>query len=244
MSFEEWLRTTTKANGAPLSQKTIEHYVGGLRTISKEMLQSNVISKKIEDMELYELDLTIAIIFKDPSFLSKDERGNKMYSNAIKRYRCYKYLNTDLGMLEVAEETIVNNDETLTSTEKEVIIKARRGQGIYRARLMEKYDKICVMTKVSLPQVLVASHIKPWAVCDNKERIDVDNGLLLSATYDRLFDSGLITFDDKGKLKISSLISEDNSSKLNIKNGMLYDIKYNLSMKKYLEYHNQFIFVG
>ena len=100
------------------------------------------------------------------------------------------------------------------------------------------------MTKVTISQVLVASHIKPWAICNNKERIDVNNGLLLSATYDRLFDSGLITFDKNGKLKISKLISKDNAEKLDIKTGTKYDIKYCYEMNSYLDYHNNVIFVG
>ena len=82
------------------------------------------------------------------------------------------------------------------------------------------------------------------AICNNKERIDVNNGLLLSATYDRLFDSGLITFDKNGKLKISKLISKDNAEKLDIKPGTKYDIKYCHEMDSYIEYHNNVIFVG
>ena len=208
------------------------------------MLEANVISKPLEDMDMYELDLSIALIMKNQLFIDKDEIGNKMYSNALKRYRCFKYLNTDIGIQEVTEEAIVKNDTTLTTTEKEIIVKARRGQGTYRDKLIKKYNHSCIMTKVTLSQVLVASHIKPWAICDNKERIDVNNGLLLSATYDRLFDSGLITFDKTGKLKISKLISKDNAKKLDIKSGTKYDIKYCQQMSKYLDYHNNVIFVG
>lgn len=244
MTFEEWLNTATKRDGTPLAKRTVKHYADGFRITSKEMLEANVISKPLEDMDMYELDLSIALIMKNQLFIDKDEIGNKMYSNALKRYRCFKYLNTDIGIQEVTEEAIVKNDTTLTTTEKEIIVKARRGQGTYRDKLIKKYNHSCIMTKVTLSQVLVASHIKPWAICDNKERIDVNNGLLLSATYDRLFDSGLITFDKTGKLKISKLISKDNAKKLDIKSGTKYDIKYCQQMSKYLDYHNNVIFVG
>ena len=58
--------------------------------------------------------------------------------------------------------------------------------------LFEKYHGHCIITGIDHPKLLVASHIKPWAVCSNRERLSVENGLLLSATYDRLFDSGLL----------------------------------------------------
>ena len=244
MTFEEWLNTATKRDGSPLAKRTIKHYADGFRITSKEMLELNVIDKPLENMNMYELDLAISLIMKNKTFIDKDEVGNKMYSNALKRYRCFKYLNTDLGIQEAAEEAIVKNDSTLTVTEKETIVKARRGQGSYRDKLIKKYNHSCIMTKVSISQVLVASHIKPWAICDNKERVDVNNGLLLSATYDRLFDSGLITFDKDGKLKISKLISKDNADRLEIKSGTKYDIKYCNEMKNYLDYHNNVIFVG
>ena len=79
---------------------------------------------------------------------------------------------------------------------------------------MDKYHGSCVITGINHPKLLVASHIKPWVVSDNQERLQVDNGLLLSATYDRLFDSGLITFDKNGRIFLSSFIGTENEKKL------------------------------
>lgn len=244
MTFLEWLGTATTKKGLPLSKRTAEHYESGFRITSKLMLDENVISKPLEDMNIHELDLAISVIFNTQSFITKDSIGKRMYSNALKRYRCYVYLNSDIGIQEEAQEAFVKNDQTLTSTEKEVIIKARRGQGLYREKLMQKYNKSCIVTGTNISQVLVASHIKPWAVCDNNERIDVNNGLLLSATFDRLFDSGLITFDKKGKMLVSNMVSKDNFDKLHIDDTINYDIKYAQTMEKYLDYHNKVIFVG
>ena len=92
--------------------------------------------------------------------------------------------------------------------------------------------------------LLRASHIKPWAVSNNEERLSVDNGLLLSATFDRLFDSGLITFKKDGTILISNLISKENIEKLHLIEGQVYDIKYNPGMDSYLKYHNEVIYVG
>ncbi|MEG1080036.1 MAG: HNH endonuclease signature motif containing protein, partial [Pseudomonas sp.] len=60
------------------------------------------------------------------------------------------------------------------------------------------------------PSLLVASHIEAWAFADNKARLDTDNGLLLATHIDRLFDCGLISFDEDGRLLVSdSLAAEE-----------------------------------
>jgi len=243
MNFKEWLETATKSDGTYLSKRTINHYYNGFEITSKEMYDSGVINKSLFDMKLNELDLALSLIFNDESFIEKNQIGHNMYSNGLKRYRCFVFLNTDLGISELAEEVIINNDATLTSTEKEMVIKARIGQGLYRDNLIEKYCHKCIITNIDLSQVLIASHIKPWAICNNQERVDVNNGLLLSATYDRLFDSGLITFTKKGEIKLSKMINSNNASKLNLKNGIVYNIGYKSDMSKYLLYHNEYIFV-
>ena len=87
----------------------------------------------------------------------------------------------------------------LSSTEIEQIIKARRGQGIYRINL-QKLEKRCRLTQLADLQLLVASHIKPWKDSSNGERLDGHNGLLLSPHVDRLFDRGHISFADDGAI--------------------------------------------
>jgi putative restriction endonuclease len=87
----------------------------------------------------------------------------------------------------------------LGPTEIEQLVRARRGQGRFRLNLL-KVEKRCRLTHVELEQFLVASHIKPWAVCTNEERLDGHNGLLLAPHIDRLFDRGWITFSDTGEL--------------------------------------------
>ena len=109
--------------------------------------------------------------------------------------------------------------------------------------LFEKYHGRCIITGIDHPKLLVASHIKPWAVSSNKERLSVDNGLLLSATYDRLFDSGLITFDKHGKIFLSSFIGAENTKRLNLSKDMCFNLRISGNMGEYLDYHNDVLFV-
>ena len=85
------------------------------------------------------------------------------------------------------------------NTEIERLVVQRVGQDIFRDRLMRYWDGKCPLTGISDPTLLRASHIKPWSLCDSDaERLDVHNGLLLSALWDAAFDSGLVSFDDDG----------------------------------------------
>lgn len=245
MDFEQWLKEMyKKADGESLSKRSIDHYISGLSVVTDDMLKEGVISKPLIEMNLMELDLAISIIMNTKSFINKDKKGKRMYSNSLKKYRCYVYHNTDLGKKEAEEIEILQKDKKLNETEKETLIKARKGQGLFREKLKEKYNNRCIITDINISQVLIASHIKPWAVSNNEERLSVDNGLLLSATFDRLFDSGLISFKKDGTILISNLISKDNIEKLHLIKGQIYDIKYNPSMNEYLKYHNEVIYVG
>jgi hypothetical protein len=80
-------------------------------------------------------------------------------------------------------------------TTKQALIDARRGQGNFRDQLMARWDNSCAVTGCNQPQVLRASHIKPWKKCSNAERLNPYNGLLLSANLDALFDRGLVSFE-------------------------------------------------
>lgn len=91
--------------------------------------------------------------------------------------------------------------EPPTTTEALRLTKQRVGQDLFRKALMDYWGGACAVTGLYLPELLRASHAKPWADCaTDAERLDVFNGILLSAQLDALFDSGLITFDDTGLL--------------------------------------------
>ena len=85
----------------------------------------------------------------------------------------------------------------IVRTEKLELIKARIGQGIYRQRLL-KVEKSCRLTGVADIKFLIASHIKPWRLSDNKEKLDGNNGLLMSPHVNCLFDKGWLSFKNNG----------------------------------------------
>jgi hypothetical protein len=112
----------------------------------------------------------------------------------------------DEEIAEIEEELVQKQliaSTVLPSTEVEQLIKARRGQGIYRSNL-QKIEKQCRLTGVLDQGLLVASHIKPWKDCTNEERLDGHNGFLLSPHVDRLFDRHLISFSDDGSIITAS----------------------------------------
>lgn len=235
--FNNWLKETSK-----LSDSSVYKYSHAVNTISREMMERKVIAKPLKDMELFEIDIAISLIFCDEYFITKNEVGNKMYSNALKWFRSYVESNIFDIVAAKIEEKKIRENVNVSTTERESIVKARIGQGKFREQLLAKYGT-CIISGIDISKALVASHIKPWAVSTNEERVSVNNGLLLSATYDRLFDSGLITFNNEGKMIVSRFISEDNRDKLKIKSGQIYNLKINSEMKTFLEYHNDVIYI-
>ena len=93
------------------------------------------------------------------------------------------------------------------STEAERLVVERVGQDLFRGGLLDYWDGTCAVTGLAVPELLRASHIKPWAACaTDAERLDVFNGLLLAPHLDAVFDRGLITVEDDGSVAISSLL--------------------------------------
>ncbi|OTG82177.1 HNH endonuclease [Acinetobacter sp. ANC 4648] len=89
----------------------------------------------------------------------------------------------------------IQQSRILDETEKTQLVLSRIGQGQFRKDLLKNFKETCLLTGIKHVSLLVASHIKPWKDCDNKERLDAKNGLLLSSLMDRLFDRYFITFD-------------------------------------------------
>jgi len=111
-----------------------------------------------------------------------------------------------LRQVAVAELADDPSCSQLAETVRQQLVDARIGQGGFRRALMAYWDGSCALTGCSLAQVLVASHIKPWAGSSNQERLDPFNGLLLAAHVDRLFDRGLISFANDGRLLYSAAL--------------------------------------
>lgn len=101
-------------------------------------------------------------------------------------------------------------------TERKQLQAARVGQGAFRDALMFTWKYACPVTGVDQTALLRASHIKPWRDASNAERLDPDNGILLCAHIDALFDQNLITFEDDGRIRISSRVSIHNRTRLGL----------------------------
>jgi predicted restriction endonuclease len=106
------------------------------------------------------------------------------------------------------------------TTEAERLVVQRIGQDIFRARLMVYWQGRCSLTGISDPALLRASHIIPWAECESyAQRLDVHNGLLLSALWDAAFDAGLVGFDDDGTVIVSPRLTAAAIEALNPRPG-------------------------
>lgn len=122
-------------------------------------------------------------------------------------------------------------------TERKGLVVSRVGQGYYRQQIIEKWKGKCAVTGIGILPILIASHITRWSEATSKERLDVENGILLSPLFDSLFDRYLISFKDSGEILISKKIISD---KLN-DYGLSKDIKIKVSkgMIKYLKKHRK-----
>lgn len=129
------------------------------------------------------------------------------------------------------------------NTENFVFSKIRKGQSIFREKLLKNF-KQCPITKINDRRLLVASHIKPWYLSDESERMDIDNGFILSSLFDTLFDVGLITFSSKSEILISKELSSYNLKKIDIHNKQkVKNLPISIKKQEYLEYHGDKIFL-
>lgn len=101
-------------------------------------------------------------------------------------------------------------------TERKGLVTSRVGQGAYRKRIIHRWEYKCAVTGFDKLNVLIASHILPWADADDNQRHDVHNGILLSPTYDALFDKHLITFENSGKIILSDSIETQAYQKIGV----------------------------
>lgn len=121
-------------------------------------------------------------------------------------------------------------------TERKGLVTSRVGQGAYRKRIIHRWEYKCAVTGFDKLNVLIASHILPWAEANDNQRLDVHNGILLSPTYDALFDRHLVSFENNGKIILSDAIDINAFKKIGVSGQeKIKDLSnYNL---EYLEKH-------
>ena len=143
------------------------------------------------------------------------------------------------ALLHAFEEETANLPRT-TEAERQVV--QRVGQDIFRRGLSEYWNGRCAITGLAVPELLRASHIKPWSDCDtDAERLDVFNGLLLAAHLDAAFDAGFITIAEDGRGLVSSILPGDARSVLGL-DGSLTVRGLHQAHQRYLPWHREKIF--
>ncbi len=235
--FAAWMKENTS-----LAESSIYKYSRAVNTISNDMNELGVLSEGLLGMSLIKLDIAILLILRNPEFISKNKTGNNMYSNALKQFRLFRNIETSDELSSNEAKAIISGFDSMKETERTALIKSRVGQGLFRKQLLEKYNNSCIITGINETKLLIASHIKPWAVSTNEERLSSENGLLLSPTFDKLFDCGLISFADTGKIIISSQLSKDVVGKLHISEDDVFPLKASSELKQNLEYHRDVVF--
>ena len=140
-------------------------------------------------------------------------------------------------------EAAIKNDTTIDTTEKQELVLARRGQGKFR-RNLEQIEDCCRLTGVRDRRFLRASHIKPWRLCEtNHERLDGYNGLLLTPTFDHLFDKGYISFSDDGAILISDRLPNEVRCSLGLAAQAVNAKTFTEAHEKYLAFHRKGVFL-
>lgn len=134
---------------------------------------------------------------------------------------------------------------------RDQVIKRRVGQYFFRMSVLSAYSNKCCVTGMNCPDLLIASHIKPWKDSDEKtERANPSNGLCLNALHDRAFDQGLITIDSEYRIINSKKLKDANMDECSREWFKSYDHKEIILPDKFypdkllIEYHNDMIFLG
>ena len=140
---------------------------------------------------------------------------------------------------EAAEAAIWQRTD-IGPTEKLNLVRSRRGQGVYRENL-EKIEQSCRVTGVLDRRHLRASHIKPWCQCDDREKLDGFNGLLLSPHIEHLFGRGYISFSDAGEVLVSKTLNPEVLRSWGITLPRNVG-SFHGEQCKYLEYHRREVF--
>ena len=124
-----------------------------------------------------------------------------------------------------------------SKTERVTKVTQRVGQEYHRQQMIKRWEGKCPVTGCSLLTILKSSHIVPWSESNNDERLDVNNGILLSPDVDALFDRHLLSFEDDGSMILSGKVTESEVLALGIDTTVKIPIKE--GMKSYLKRHRE-----
>ena len=145
----------------------------------------------------------------------------------------------DIEEWEHRVEAGIVTDPIIRETEKTALVQARRGQGVFRDNV-RSIERACRITKVDRLEHLIAGHVQPWRDCSNEQRLDGENGLLLTPTVDHLFDRGFISFEDSGELIVSPVADSKSLRRMGVDPDRRLNVgSFSQGQRRYLEFHRE-----
>jgi len=236
--FSEWESDFYHYLSSPLggiNKHSRTNYMSWLKFLSKNY----PISDRIDETKID------AIIERERELLNSRNIYNTPrdlinFRSALRKFR--QFILADYKKIQessvLSEVERIEKDTTIEKTEREAIVKARIGQGLFRNRLIEHWHG-CSITKFGMCDCLVASHIKPWKDSTNEERLSVYNGLLLLPNYDKFFDKGYISFDSRGYIIYSRFFPVSERKLLNMDDSITL-VRVEPQHQPFLKYHNEY----
>lgn len=141
-----------------------------------------------------------------------------------------------------------NIDNFPKGLDRKVMVKTRVNQNFFRSTILSSYNLKCCITGLSIPDFLVASHIKPWSK-DKENRTNPHNGLCLNSIHDKAFDKGFITVTPDYKIKVSDCLNDYSTDKsvndffIKYNNQNIFKPERFVPAQEFLDYHFQNIFI-
>lgn len=152
-----------------------------------------------------------------------------------------------------AGKKLFNDDESIVipvGTDREAFIKQRVGQTFFRSTVLAAYNYRCCFTGISVPDFLIASHIKPWSKSNPQERTNPRNGLCINALHDKAFDKGYLTLTKDFKIVVSDKLKTNKNLDAVTQNFICSCDGKNITLPdkfkpniEYIEYHNDLVFL-
>lgn len=165
---------------------------------------------------------------------------NQKYATEVAKQKTHEISLSDSDQKSLEHDTV-----SLSQMEREAVVKVRYGQGAFRSSLIAIAGEVCWMSGIEGKELLIASHIQPWAHSEKNPdaRWCSDNGLLLSCLWDAAFDSGLVSFDERWQVITSPMLSLSAKKQLGIFEGKALPEQFrNKRRAEYLTYHRLVIF--
>lgn len=149
------------------------------------------------------------------------------------------------------EDSLRLTPQNLEGSEHETVIRQRVNQSVFRTMVLSNYEERCAITGINIPELLVAGHIIPWTDSNSQQKVDPENGICLSALYDKAFDRGLITISpDDYTIRLSDALRDYETQEYFDRNfGCISGQRITMPIehrpdRDFLAYHRNHVFVA